>query len=92
MKNYQTYVKHLTADTKSKLLWIPLLVAFLTYLAPSFLHPMLSIIFPAPITQIGSLPMTLGMVTTVFLALLVMSKVSGWSFADLGLIKKGWFK
>lgn len=92
MKRYQSYVNAIPFTDKKHLIVLPLLVAFLIYLAPTVLQLVFTIPFPAPLEQIGSLPAALSMVVTVPLALFVMKKLTKIRYKDLGLIKEGWFK
>ncbi|MGT2737434.1 CPBP family intramembrane glutamic endopeptidase [Streptococcus orisratti] len=90
---YQTYVDAVPHNkTTFRLLILPTFVGFLVYLAPGIFQMLFNLVFPAPLTEIGSLPAALSMVTTVFLALVILPKIAGCRMADLGLNKRGWFK
>lgn len=89
---YKNYVDSIKFTDKKRLIFIPLGVAFLTYLSPTIFQLLFNIIFPAPIEQVGSLPAALAIVTTVFLALYSMKKISKLEYTNLGIIKKSWFK
>lgn len=88
MKNYQTIVSNLKATGVWQLICLPILVGFLIYLEPTILQLILSIPFPAPVEQIGSLPAALSMVVTVPTALFAIHHLTKLSPRQLGLSKE----
>lgn len=88
---YETYVKGIKSTSKKDLIVIPLIIGLLTFLAPTVLQLVLSLIFLAPLDQVGSFPGMLGMAITVFLFSYIMKRVSKYSYGDLGLQKDKWF-
>lgn len=87
---YSSYVKALPQEKKiSKLVFIPIGIALLIYLAPSLLQMAFGLVFPAPLTQIGSLPAALSMIATVMLSLWFLPKFNGVDRKYLGLLGEG---
>lgn len=87
---YEKYVKSIPDGNKKKLIAIPLLVAFFTFVLPSILQFMFIAVFPAPVDEIASFSGMLAMVTTVFVAVFLMSKLAGISYLSLGIKKEKW--
>lgn len=82
---YNNYVNNIKASGYKRLVMIPLLIAFFIYLAPPLFQVFYNIIFPAPLTEIGSISATLGMGTTLIIAVLIMSRIVKLKLSDLGI-------
>lgn len=85
MQLYQNYVNSLRHRGFKSLILVPILVGVGIFLMPPFFQVAFSLIFPAPLEQVGSFAGMLAMVATVFLSLFWLNKGFGLRFSNLGL-------
>lgn len=87
MQLYQNYVNSLRHRGFKSLILVPILVGVGIFLMPPLFQVVFSLIFPAPLEQVGSFAGMLSMVVTVFLGLFWLNRGFGLSLYTLGLSK-----
>lgn len=83
---YKNYVENIKLKCFTKLIFIPLMVAILTYLLPQLLQVIIGGLMGD--ISIGSIGSIMGMITTLFIMPLLMVKISKLKIENLGIRKE----
>ncbi|PCF83573.1 CPBP family intramembrane glutamic endopeptidase [Staphylococcus delphini] len=85
---YKKYVNAIQLEGFVKLICIPVLIGLVTFLLPSLISPMIGLLKGNPTFEIGSVASIIGMLVTVILMPIVMTKVSKIKLSTLGITKE----